>query len=146
DEILPMEMAPKEIIEFLQSTARSVGAEIASPWFYLQFGLILAAAGVAYAADAAIRARVDMASLGMRWPVALRHFVRVLVASASTAVFAIVVIVERVTMYHMTWPSRSYLLMVSAKLALAWLVIRLVTSVIRNAFLVRLVSVTAWFV
>ena len=38
-----MDMAPKEIIEFLQSIARSVGAEIASPWFYLQFGLIMGA-------------------------------------------------------------------------------------------------------
>ena len=84
-----MDMAPKEIIEFLQSTARSVGAEIASPWFYLQFGLILAAAGIAYAADAAIRARVDMTSLATRWPLPLRHFARVLVGSASTAVFAV---------------------------------------------------------
>jgi small-conductance mechanosensitive channel len=141
-----MDMAPKEIIEFLQSTARSVGAEIASPWFYLQFGLILTAAGIAYLADTAIRARVDMTSLGMRWPLPLRHFVRVLVASASTAVFAILVIAARITMYHLTWPSRSYLLMVAAKLALAWLVIRLITSVIRNAFIVKLVSVTAWFV
>src|SRR6478752_4691461 len=96
DEILPMDMAVKETIEFLQSTARSVGAEIASPWFYLQFGLILAAAGIAYAADAAIRARVDTASLAMRWPPPLRHFVRVLVASASTAIFAVLVIAERV--------------------------------------------------
>ena len=141
-----MDMAPKEIIEFLQSTARSVGAEIASPWFYLQFGLILTAAGIAYVADTAIRARVDMTSLAMRWPLPLRHFVRVLVASASTAMFAILVIAARITMYHLTWPSRSYLLMVAAKLALAWLVIRLITSVIRNAFIVKLVSITAWFV
>ena len=49
-------------------------------------------------------------------------------------------------MYHSTWPSRSYMLMVAAKLALAWLLIRLVTSVIRNAFIVRLVSMTAWLV
>ena len=49
-------------------------------------------------------------------------------------------------MYHSTWPSRSYLLTVAAKLALAWLMIRLVTSVIRNAFIVRLVSVAAWLV
>jgi len=141
-----MDMALKDIIEFLQSTARSVGAEVTSPWFYLQFGLILAAAGVAYAADATIHARVDMTSLAMRWPLPLRHFVRVLVGSASTAVFAVLVIAARITMYHMTWPSRSYLLMVAAKLALAWLVIRLVTSVIRNAFIVKLVSVTAWCV
>ena len=141
-----MDLAPKEIIELLQSTARSVGAEVTSPWFYLQCGLILAAAGIAYAADAAIRARVDMTSLAMRWPLPLRHFARVLVGSASTAVFAVLVIAQRVTMYHLTWPSRSYLLMVAAKLALAWLVIRLVTSVIRNAFIVKLVSVTAWLV
>lgn len=141
-----MDMAPKEIVEFLQSTARSVGAEIASPWFYLQFGLILTAAGIAYAADAAIRARIDMTSLAMRWPLPLRYFARVLVGSASTAVFAVLVIAERITMYHLTWPSRSYLLMVAAKLALAWLVIRLVTSVIRNAFIVKLVSITAWLV
>jgi small-conductance mechanosensitive channel len=141
-----METDLKDTIESLQMAARSVGAEVASPWFYLQFGLILAAAGIAYAAEASIRARVDMTSLAKRWPPALRHFARVLVGSASTAVFAIVVIAERVTMYHSTWPSRSYLLMVAAKLALAWLVIRLVTSVIRNAFIVRLVSLAAWFV
>jgi small-conductance mechanosensitive channel len=45
-----------------------------------------------------------------------------------------------------TWPSRSYLLSISAKLAFAWLVIRLVTSVIRNEFIVRLVSLSAWLV
>ena len=133
-------------MSYCNRPTRSVGAEVTSPWFYLQFGLILAAAGIAYAADAAIRARVDMTSLAMRWPLPLRHFARVLVGSASTAVFAVIVIAERIAMYHMTWPSRSYLLMVAAKLAVAWLVIRLVTSVIRNAFIVKLVSITAWFV
>ena len=135
-----------EIIEFLHATARSLGAEVTSPWFYLQFGLILAGAGIAYASDAAIRSRVDMTSFAMGLPLPLRHFARVLVFSASTAVFAVLMIAARITMYHSTWPSRSYLLAVCAKLALAWLVIRLVTSVIRNEFIVRLVSLSAWLV
>src|ERR1700689_5868153 len=139
-------MDATDIIDFLHATSGSVGAEVTSPWFYLQFGLILAAAGMALAADATIRARVDMTSFAMGWPLPLRHFARVLVSSASTAVFAILVIAARVAMYHSTWPSRSYLLMVAAKLALAWLVIRLVTSVMRNAFIVQLVSLTAWAV
>ncbi|MBR1213670.1 mechanosensitive ion channel [Bradyrhizobium sp. JYMT SZCCT0180] len=139
-------MDPKEIIELLHTTARSLGAEVTSPWFYLQFGLILAGAGIAYASDAAIRSRVDMTSFAMGLPLPLRHFARVLVFSASTAVFAVLMIAARITMYHSTWPSRSYLLAVSAKLALAWLVIRLVTSVIRNEFIVRLVSLSAWLV
>ena len=134
------------IIDFLHGAARSVGAEVTSPWFYLQCGLILAAAGIALAADAGLRARLDMTSFAMGWPLPLRHFARVLVRSASTAVFAILVIAARAAMVQSTWPSRSYLLAVAAKLALAWLVIGLVTSVIRNAFIVRLVSLSAWLV
>ena len=141
-----MDFDLKDIAEYLLSAARSVGAEVTSPWFYLQFGLMLAGAGIAYAADATIHARVDMTSLAMRWPLPMRHFVRVLVSSASTAVFAVLMIIARVVMYHSTWPSRSYLLVVAAKLAVAWLVIRLVTSVIRNAFIVRVVSFSAWLV
>ena len=95
-----------DITALLQTAARSVGAEITSPWFYLQFGLVLAAAGIALAAGAAARSRFDMTSLAMGWPTPLRHFMRVLVGSASTAVFAILVIAARVAMYHSTWPSR----------------------------------------
>src|SRR3984957_10357852 len=139
-------MDATDIIDFLHTTAGSVGAEVTSPWFYLQFGLILAAAGMALAADATIRARIDMTSFAMGWPLPLRHFARVLVGVAATAVFTILVIAARVAMYHSTWPARSYLLMVAAKLALAWLVIRVVTSVFRNALIVKLVSLSAWFV
>ena len=50
-----MDMDLKDAIEFVHATLRSLGAEVTSPWFYLQFGLNLAAFGIAYAADAAIR-------------------------------------------------------------------------------------------
>ena len=141
-----MDMDLKDVIEFLQATARSVGAEISSPWFYLQFGLMLAAAGIALASEAAIRSHIDTTSLAIRWPLPLRRFVRVMVGSASTAIFTLLVIVARVVMYHATWPSRSYLLMVAAKLGLAWLAIRLLSSVLRNPFIVQLVSITAWLI
>jgi hypothetical protein len=65
DETSTMDMDLKDIIDFLQTTARSVGAEVTSPWFYLQFGLILAAAGAGLAAGAAIRSRVGSRA---SWP------------------------------------------------------------------------------
>ena len=135
-----------DIIEYLRMVARSVGAEISSPFFYLQFGLILTAAGIALAANAALQSRVNTDSLANRWPPPLRRLAQVLVESFSTIVFAVLVIAARIAMYHSTWPSRSYMLVVAAKLALAWLIIRLVTSVIRNAFLVKLISVSAWVI
>src|SRR3954452_3389931 len=114
-----MEADFKEAIEFLQATARSLGAELTSPWFYLQFGLILTAAGIAWASDAAIHARVDMTSLAMRWPVALRRLARVMVGSASIVLWVLLLIAASLMRYHSPWQSRSYLLAVSAKLALA---------------------------
>jgi small-conductance mechanosensitive channel len=139
-------MDVNEIVELLQTTARSLGAEVASPWFYLQLGLILAVAGISLAAGYTIRAKADVNSLAMGWPVPLRLFIRVMVSSAPTAMFALLMIVARGIMLASTWPSRSYLLAVGAKLALAWLAIRLITSVIRNAFIVRVVSLSAWTV
>jgi small-conductance mechanosensitive channel len=141
-----MDLDLTDIIDFLHSAARSVGAEVTSPWFYLQLGLILAGGGIAFAAGAAVRSRVDLTARGMGWPAPLRLFMRVLVGSASTAVFAVLMRLARLVMVMSTWPSRSYLLSVSFKLALAWLIIRLVTSVIRNSFIVRLVSLSAWLV
>src|SRR4051812_19545979 len=108
---------------WLIAAARSLGAEVTSPWFYLQLGIIMAGSGLAFAAGAAVRARFDMTSLAMGWPAPLRLFLRVLIDSASTATFAVLMIVARFVMLDATWPSRSYLLVVSAKLALAWLAI-----------------------
>ncbi len=135
-----------DVYEFLLSSLRSVGAEVSSPWFYLQLGLIIAGAGLAYGAGAAVRARVDVTSLAMGWPAPIRMLIRVIVRSTSIFAFTVLMIVARITLHTMTWPSRSYLLAVSARLALAWLAISIVTSVIRNEFLVRVVSISAWAV
>ncbi len=139
-------MGMKDIIDFLHSAAQWIGAEVASPWLYFQLGLALTGAGIAFAAGATIRSRIDMTSLAIGWPASLRIVLRVLVDNSATAVFAVLMRVARVIMVASTWPSRSYLLAIFAKLALAWLAIRLVTSVIRNQFFVRVVSLSAWLV
>src|SRR5260370_39436393 len=72
EEILTMDL--NEITELLQSAARSVGAEVTSPWFYLQLGLIVVGAGMALRVRTAIHAPIDMTSFSMRWPAALPLF------------------------------------------------------------------------
>jgi small-conductance mechanosensitive channel len=145
-EISTMDMDLNTVLEHMHVLARSVGAEVTSPWFYLQLGLIMVAAGLSFAAGAAVRARAKVNALGLGLPIPLRLFVRVLVESAPTAVFVALMGIARLVMVSITWPSRSYLLSVAASLALAWLIIRLVASGIRNEFLVRIVSLSAWLV
>src|SRR3954466_5555787 len=67
DDILTM-LDFNEIHGWLIAAARSLGAEITSPWFYLQLGLIMAGSGLAFLAGAAVRSRFDMTSLAMGWP------------------------------------------------------------------------------
>ena len=124
----------------------TVSAEITSPGFFLQVGIILVGAGIAFAILTAIRSRYSTTSLAMGWPGPVRLLVRVLVDSAPIALFAVLMVLTRAVMMAAALPSRSYLLPVAAKLAVAWLVIRLATSVIRNQFLVRTVSVLSWCV
>lgn len=134
------------VLTFLQSAARTAGAEMTSSWFYFQLGLVVAGAGIALAVSAIVRSRIDLTSLGMGWSPLLRRFVRVLVGSTSTAVFALLMALARMAMVMVTSPGRSYLLSVAANLALAWLIIRIVASGIRNSFIVRTVSLVAWLV
>ena len=141
-----MDMDLADLLATLQPAASSVGAEVASPWFYLQLGVLMAGAGLAFAASAAMRARLDVTSLAMGWPGPLRQFLRVLLESVATVVFVVLMRIARTAMVMWTWPSRSYLLAIALKLALAWLVIRLITSVIRNTLIVRVVSISAWLV
>lgn len=123
-----------------------IGTEITSPGFFLQLGLILIGAGLAFVVWTAIRSRYRTSSMAMGWPNAARRLVRILIDSAPIAIFAVLMLLTRFVMLSMTWPSHSYLLPVAAKLAFAWLIIRLATSVIRNALAVRVISIAAWCV
>jgi small-conductance mechanosensitive channel len=118
--------------------------ELSSVGLVIQFGLIVAAAGIATLAATLIRRRVDLTALTMGWPPLLRQFVRHVMADLGTIFFVVAVLLMRAAMLAVTWPSRSYLLGVAASLATAWVAIALVAGLIRNRFLYRLVAVSAW--
>ena len=132
--------------QWLQSGADSIGAGIVSPYFYLQLGLIVACAAAALLSRLLLRSRLDVGSLAMGWPGPLRLFIRTVIASAPIALFAALLLILHVLMQSMNPPVRGSVLSVAAKLALAWLVIRLATSAIRNRFAVSLITIAAWCV
>lgn len=131
--------------EMLDSVLRLINAEIVSPWFYLQVGLILLATVLATAAASAVMAH-GASTTAATWPSALRRVMRGLRLSAGTIVFALTVIAERAVMIALAPPHHTYMLIVAARFAIAWLVIRLVASLIRNDAIVWVVSISAWTV
>jgi len=61
------------------------------------------------------------------------------------AVFAILLFVTREVMLQLfTWPSRSYLISLTAYLAITWFTISFLSRLIRNRFISRIIAVSAW--
>lgn len=130
----------------LSAAVRSAETYVTSPWFYMQVGIVLAAAGIALASASFLRARVDPTSLGMGLPAPLRALIRVLMNRAGTIVFAILTSIARVILVQTEILNRGYLLSTATSLATAWVIIRLATGLIKNEFVVGVVSLTAWAV
>ena len=126
--------------------ARSMGAELTSRWFYLQIALIVFGAGVGAGVSLLVRRKLDLVSLTMGWPAALRLMVRAFVESLGFVAFIVVIASIYAAMLSLTWPSRSYLLGVAVNLATAWVAIKVIASQIRNKLAFRAVAISAWLV
>ncbi len=122
----------------------TIGREFTSVWLLLQLALILLAAVIGIVTAALIRRRINLTALTLGWPAVLKTLARQLLANLGTVIFVLVVGIMHAAMASMTWPSRSYLLGVAFSLATAWVAIALVTSLIRNQFVYRLVAGSAW--
>ncbi len=119
-------------------------AELSSFWLLLQFGILLGAGAIGTLAGITIRRRLDLEAFGSGWPPVVKLLARAFIDCVGTIIFIAIVFIVRETMLSLTWPSRSYLLGVAVSLATAWVVIALVTGLIRNQFVYRVVSIAAW--
>jgi small-conductance mechanosensitive channel len=129
------------LITTLRVTLRT---ELSSIWLPIQFGAIALAALAAWGCAAVIRRRFDLVSATMGWPSYLRVFIRALVDNFGVLAFIVIVGFMRAAIRTWATHPRTYILGIAADLATAWVVITLVAGLIRNPFINRLVSVTAW--
>ena len=137
--------ALQDTLETLVTTLRvTLRTELTSAWLPIQFGAIALAAVAAWAAAAAIRKRFDLVSVTMGWPSYLRIAVRALIDNFGVLAFMLILGVARTAIRTWATYPRTYILGIAVDLATAWVVIALVASLIRNPFVNRVVSVTAW--
>ena len=137
--------AMQDTLETLVTPLRGpLRTELTSVWLPIQFGAIALAAVAAWAAAAAIRKRFDLVSVTMGWPSYLRIAVRALIDNFGVLAFMLILGVARTAIRTWATYPRTYILGIAVDLATAWVVIALVASLIRNPFVNRVVSLTAW--
>jgi len=74
----------------------------------------------------------------------LLRFLVALLRNTHWIVFFLLLCTAYYTMQQITWPSRSYFIGIAARLSLAWIVISVISKIIRNRSLSRLVAIMWW--
>jgi small-conductance mechanosensitive channel len=134
-----------DLLKGLSAQLNAIPASVLSVWIPIQLAEIALAALIGWALAAYIRRHVSIQPHITHWPQILRRAMRVGIANLGVIITIAVLMLMRIGMQHATAvPSRSYLIGVAASLATAWVVISIAASLIRNAFINRVVSVIAW--
>jgi small-conductance mechanosensitive channel len=140
-ELADLHLALADLLRTAQQTLRT---ELTSIWLPIQLCLIGLAAIMARAVAGTLRRRADFVSLTMGWPPLMRMLVRALVNYLDLIAFIMVLTIVRASIRAEIEQPRTYLLLVSVNLATAWLLINVVTSVIHNQFVNRVVTISIW--
>jgi small-conductance mechanosensitive channel len=129
------------IVTTIRVTLRT---ELSSIWLPIQFGVIALTAIAAVGLSALVRRKFDLAAVTMGWPGYLRLAARAVIDNFAVLAFILLISIVRTGIEATVSHPRTYLLIVANNLATAWVAIAILTSLIRNHFINRVVAVTAW--
>jgi small-conductance mechanosensitive channel len=132
------------LTDLLEAARHTLHSELTSVWLPIQLALIGLAALIARAIADMIRGRADFVTLTMGWPLPLRLMVRTLINHLGLIALIIVLTIVRASIRAEVEQPRTYLLLVAIKLTTAWFLINILTSVIRNQFANRIVTISIW--
>jgi small-conductance mechanosensitive channel len=137
--------APQEVVLDLAARMQGVAEGLLRPWSAYQLAIALVLLLLAHLAARLLAPRLrDWLRSREGWP-KWRMRAMVIVHRRLGALSFVALIWPTVwIMREVTWPSRSYLLDIIGQLALAWLVIAVLSRLVRNRFLRQVLRLGVW--
>lgn len=123
---------------------RSLTEYVSQPWFTYQVIIIAALIGVALLISRRIEPRLEQRIREIKNSPALLRVLATLLRRLDWILIVILLSFALVIMQSLTWPSRSYLISIALSLAFAWIVISVLSRIIRNRAIGRLVAICVW--
>jgi small-conductance mechanosensitive channel len=137
-------LSSEELAATLQGAGDWLLQHVANVWTLGQLVLLVLLFGLSLLAGRRLRPRLDAwigrSALSARFAAQ----VRALPDLVTPFIYLLLLWLAIAVMRQSTWPSRSYLLSTVASLLTAWVVIRLVTTFVRNPALARMLAFSAW--
>ncbi len=133
------------VIKWLRELGFAFSGPAAS-WTLGQLSLIIFAWLIAVVLNKRMTAACEKLLSLVSGSVAMTRLHQIIVRRIPIIIFTALLWVSLVVMRAITWPSRSHIILAVASLATAWLLIVIVTRLIRNRAVANLVAIAAWSV
>jgi len=133
-----------EIVQTLQDRALALWQLVYQPWTLYQIGILAVCYVIARLAARWLTPLLEERIRQIKGHPGLLRMLAALLRKIHWIAFIPLVWLSKQAVLSVTWPSRTYFLSVALTLALAWLVISILSRIIRNRTLARLVAITGW--
>ncbi|MEO0328711.1 MAG: mechanosensitive ion channel domain-containing protein [Pseudomonadota bacterium] len=137
------------VIEEIRSFLSSFGisqAQIFNQWTVIQIGILLFAMFTARVITAKLESPVNKWLSKIKNQRGLLRFLIILHRRIFWAFVSAQLWLAYVVLRSVTWPSHSYLLSILASLTITWFIISVVSRLVRNRFISRIIATIAWLV
>ncbi len=115
-----------------------------SPWTFVQFIIIAAGYALAIGLARLIEPRLETQARKIRERPRLLRVVATLLRSTRWLLMAAILWIAGTVIAKLSWPSRSYFILLAAELVAAWVLIHVATRVVRNRALARAIAIGLW--
>jgi len=119
-------------------------AYLAQPWFAYQVAIVVVLYVVARLLAGRIEPRLEARARSIKGHPGLLRMVAALLRRSDWVMYVLLLAAVLTLMRATTWPSRSYIVSVVLTLACAWLVISVLSRVIRSRSIARLIALAVW--
>ncbi len=117
---------------------------LGQPWFVYQVVTVAALYLAARLISSRLEPRLEQRVRTIKGHPGLLRMIAALLRRSHLILFVAFLFVTLAIMRSLTWPSHSYIISVALSLALAWLVISVLSRVIRSRLIGRLIAIVVW--
>ncbi len=132
------------VIADLQYWARGLVGYLTTPWFFYQAAIVVVLFVLAKLLASRVEPRLEERARRIKGHVGLLRVVIALLRRIDWILFTLMLFAALVVMRSVTWPSRSHLISIVLSLSLAWLIASVLSRVVRNRLLARILGWLAW--
>ncbi|MBO0345938.1 mechanosensitive ion channel [Roseibium sp. CAU 1637] len=115
-----------------------------TPWLLYQVVIVVLLYGVAHVLKGRVEPLFEERARAIKGHPGLLRVVVALLRRVHWILFVVLLLIALGVMRSVTWPSRSYLISIVLSLAVVWLFVSVLSRVIRNRLVARMISWFAW--